>query len=344
MPRGGAHFSLEELSRVLNQYNIGKVKETHTLTTGNRRAPKKIIISEFGKYLLKRRARGKDDLYHVAFTHEIQTFLKKKSYAVSGVVKTLDNTTALSLNSHTYELFEFMPGDRFDGSIEGAAEAGRELAKLHEHFSNFVFRWEVLKRTYHDSSSVRGHLDTIVSEKSPHEPGMGWRITASKLVSYYDRASESVNDKGFCEWPDQIVHGDWHPGNMLFLDRKVSCVLDFDSAKIAPVVTDLANGALQFSILGGKPDPEDWPCCLDRERFRGFVLGYHEIQKLPGEMLESLPDLMIEIMIAEAVLPIATTGFFGHLSGIDFLKMILRKCRWIDDNRKFLKDDIFGKG
>jgi hypothetical protein len=65
---------------------------------------------------------------------------------------------------------------------------------------------------------------------------------------------------------------------------------------------------------------------------------------LPQEMLEALPDLMIEIMIAEAVLPIAATGSFGHLSGIDFLKMILRKCRWIDENRKSLQNDIFGKG
>ena len=341
MPRGGAHFTLEELSRVLNQYNIGRVIETHTLTTGNRRAPKKIIVSETGKFLLKRRARGKDDLYHVAFTHEVQTFLKTKGYAVAGILETLDNSTALNLEGHIYELFDFMPGDRFDGSAEAAAEAGRELAKLHDHFSSFVLRWKVLKRTYHDSASVRGNLDTIVSEKGPHEPGHGWKTTASKLAGYYDRSSEAVNKQGFGDWPDQIVHGDWHPGNMLFLNRKVTCVLDFDSAKIAPVVTDLANGALQFSILGGKPNPDQWPCSLDNERFRGFITGYLQIMRLPQEMLEALPDLMIEIMIAEAVLPIAATGSFGHLSGIDFLKMILRKCRWIDENRKSLQNDIF---
>ncbi len=49
-------------------------------------------------------------------------------------------------------------------------------------------------------------------------------------------------------------------------------------------------------------------------------------------------------MIAEAVMPIAATGSFGHLSGLDFLKMVLRKCRWIDDNRKTVDKDIIGKG
>ena len=58
-------------------------------------------------------------------------------------------------------------------------------------------------------------------------------------------------------------------------------------------------------------------------------------------MLDALPDLMIEIMIAEAVLPIAATGFFGHFSGIDFLTMIHHKCVWINNNHDLLKKVIF---
>ena len=49
---------------------------------------------------------------------------------------------------------------------------------------------------------------------------------------------------------------------------------------------------------------------------------------------------MIETMIAEAVLPIAATGFFAHLSGYDFLKMIQRKTEWLKKNRKKLTQAI----
>lgn len=52
--------------------------------------------------------------------------------------------------------------------------------------------------------------------------------------------------------------------------------------------------------------------------------------------LEALPDLMIETMIAEAVLPIAATGSFGHMSGLDFLQMILRKAYWLNEHRRIL--------
>ena len=344
MSRGGAHFTSKELEGVLGQYDIGKVRQTLTLATGNKRSPKKIVVTERGKFLLKRRAKGKDDIYHVGFAHSVQMFLKNRGYPVAGLVATLDNNTVLNMEGHTYELFCFTPGGRFDESSAAVRDAGRQLARMHDHFADFVCGWRPLKRTYHDSAAVRGHLDRIGSERPPHKPGRGWAKIARQLKSLYDASSETVNGLGFADRPDQIVHGDWHPGNMLFVDGKVSCVLDFDSAKIAPVVTDLANGSLQFSIVAGRPNPADWPAYLDGQKLSAFIDGYRQLHKLDADMFRAIPDLMIEIMIAEAVMPIAATGFFAHLSGLDFLKMILRKCRWIDDNRQSVDKDIIGKG
>jgi hypothetical protein len=50
---------------------------------------------------------------------------------------------------------------------------------------------------------------------------------------------------------------------------------------------------------------------------------------------------MIETIIAEAVLPVAATGFFGNLSGMDFLKMIHRKAEWMDKNREKLTQAMY---
>ena len=78
MPRGGAHFSTEELVRVLSHYDIGVIQNVKSLSAGNRRAPKLVIISEQGKFLLKRRPRGRDDLYRVAFAHAVQSHLAQQ--------------------------------------------------------------------------------------------------------------------------------------------------------------------------------------------------------------------------------------------------------------------------
>ena len=57
MPRGGAHFSSEELAQVLSHYDVGVIHEAKPLAAGSKRAPKMVIRSEQGKFLLKRRPR-----------------------------------------------------------------------------------------------------------------------------------------------------------------------------------------------------------------------------------------------------------------------------------------------
>jgi len=123
---------------------------------------------------------------------------------------------------------------------------------------------------------------------------------------------------------------------MLFASHKVAAVLDFDSARVAPTATDLANGMLQFSIVAGRPNPAEWPEYLDQRKLANFLAGYWEVITPDDGMINALPDLMIEAMVAEPVLPIAATGFFGYLSGGDFLKMIHCKCNWIDKNRSLI--------
>jgi hypothetical protein len=93
---------------------------------------------------------------------------------------------------------------------------------------------------------------------------------------------------------------------------------------------------LQFSIVGYHPNPADWPDYLDQAKLVQVLEGYREVIELDKHMLDSLLDLMVETMIAEAVLPVAATGFFGNLTGLDFLRMIYRKAKWIDTNRETL--------
>jgi len=340
MPRGGAHFSSEELAQVLSHYDVGIIHEAKPHTAGSRRVPKIVITSEQGKFLLKRRAKGKDDPYHVAFAHAIQTHLTEKAFPVAPLVATCDEkNTILHLNNRIYELFNFVTGSRYDGTAEATADTGRQLANFHRHLAEFAEQWKPLQGSFHDSSIVRRRLKTAGAEKG-RQPNKKLLKAAEVLMTLYNASSVRVSELGFDSWPEQIVHGDWHPGNMLFSKRKLVAVLDFDSVKISPPVTDLANGMLQFSIVGDRPNPADWPDYLDQAKALQFLNGYREVIKLKKNELKVLLDLMIETMIAEAILPVAATGFFGNLSGLDFLKMIQRKAEWIEKNRKKLSEAI----
>ena len=99
--------------------------------------PKMVLISERGKFLLKRRPKGKDDLCRVAFAHAVQGHLGEKGFPVTLLVATRDeNNTILQLNNHIYELFRFVTGSRYDGSAEATLDTGRQLAKFDKHLAD----------------------------------------------------------------------------------------------------------------------------------------------------------------------------------------------------------------
>lgn len=340
MPPVSAQFTAGELTNVMSRYDVGAIYQMTPLSGGNRRAPKMVIISAKGKFLLKRRPKTRDDLSRVGLAHAVQTHLTQHRFPVTKLVRDRKGErTLLRTGHHIYELFKFVTGARYDGSVEATVEAGRRLAKLHQHLADFSCEFEPSTGSFHDSASVRRYLKLAGGAKGA-QPDKKVKATAEILMTLYNSSSTRVNQLGFDSWPLQIVHGDWHPGNMLFSGHKLAAVLDFDSLRLAPTPTDLANGMLQFSIVAGRPKPADWPAYLDQAKLVRFFSGYHAVIRPTKNQLRSLLDLMIETMIAEAILPIAATGTFGSFGGVDFLKMIQRKAKWIDRNRKTLSQAI----
>ena len=160
----------------------------------------------------------------------------------------------------------------------------------------------------------------------------------------YNEAVMRVKELGLDDWPEQIVHSDWHPGNMLFRGPRIVAVIDYDSARMHQRIIDIANGALQFSILGGGDDPSQWPDYLDESRFKRFIRGYDAVPDcvLSRAELRAIPWLMIEALIAESVIPIANTGSFARMEGAGFLFMVERKVRWLQQHADDLVQMIEG--
>ncbi|MEP0842035.1 MAG: phosphotransferase, partial [Phycisphaerae bacterium] len=208
--------------------------------------------------------------------------------------------------------------------------------RFHVLLSGFRHEWQPPRRAYHDSSAVRANLNEVPASVGKDDSVAGREsellATISALFDMYENACERVNDGRFADWPSQVIHADWHPGNMLFQGGRVAAVMDYDSLRLLPPALDVANGALQFSIIGGAADPRSWPPELDEERLFSFLHGYDQEAALSPEQVRVLPWLMIEALIAEAVVPIAATGSFGRIEGFRFLQMISRKARWLQHN------------
>jgi Ser/Thr protein kinase RdoA (MazF antagonist) len=238
-----------------------------------------------------------------------------------------------------YELFEYIKGTSYDNSLEATGDAGKILALFHKLLKDYQPEYEPPQGSYHAARSMAASMKTIPDTLARFDPASDEsqqqriaRVMKFLYTSYND-AARRVNDIGLPNWPGQIVHCDWHPGNMLFRGSRVVAVIDYDAARIQQRIIDAANGALQFSILGGGDDPSQWPEYIDESRFKRFIRGYDSVPDavLSRAELRTIPWLMIEALIAESVIPIAATGSFARLEGVGFLLMVERKVRWLQE-------------
>jgi Ser/Thr protein kinase RdoA (MazF antagonist) len=329
-------FDAKELAIILSHYDLGPITSISEYRRGSRRSPKVRIESARGEFLLKRRAPGRDDPYRAAFAQDLQLHLADEGYPVPALIGTHDdNNSMLQYEDRLYELFAFVRGTRDDRSPLHAQLAGHALGRLHRLLRDHRSSYAGTEASYHGSHAViqaLRQIPTAVTAVETRTSRAALEASCEYLRKAYLDSNQRVNALGFRRWPRCVVHGDWHPGNLLFRGGAVVGVLDFDSARIEPRMTDVANAALQFSMPPGEGlDPAEWPEALDKGRIRAVLAGYDQGSDDPmtDDERRALFWLIVEALVQESVIPIAATGRFAHLAGSSFLQMVERKVRWL---------------
>ena len=343
-PRDRATFNSNELAVVLSHYDVGVIESITDFPRGSRRSPKVGIVAERGKFLLKRRSVIRAQPDRVRLIHQVQAHLASAGFPLAGLVLTRDGKqTLVQIREHVYELFEFVAGHAYEQTPEETQDAGRLLARFHQVTESLSFpsSGPVPRGDYHDAAAVRTGLCAIGSTLSSHDSFTGDEAELATLVQFllasYDRAAEDAGGQSPLTEPERIIHSDWHPGNLLFRKNKVLAVVDYDAVRYARRMIDIANAALQFSIIAGG-DPASWPEHMDEERYRAFLAGYESLLPLSGDDRRCIPPLMVEALIAECVPPITRTGSVGRWAGFRVLQMVRRKLNWLESNADRLTD------
>lgn len=340
--RERATFDAEELAVVLSYYDLGVIESLTEFPRGSGQSPKMGLVTAKGKFLLKRRAARRSKLERVRFAHCVQGHLEKVGFPVPRLQHTRDrDDTWVIIRGRVYELFEFIAGQPYRRSNDEAGEAGAQLARFHIAMEGFTVPalLPVPGGDYHDHPALRQGIDLMEDKLVSHDSLAGDFAALASLLTFlrdaYASAGQAAQKAGFSSLPQCIIHGDWHPGNLLFRHERVAAVIDFDSARRSRRVIDIANGALQFSMVGGG-DPAGWPDNLDTRRYQAFLTGCREVQAIGEGEFACLPDLMTEALIAECVPAIQETGSVGRWPGYRVLQMVRRKITWINAHRELL--------
>lgn len=332
-----ASISSAEVNDMLKHWDVGHVSEIAPMTGGSRASPKVKLTTERGTFVLKRRPIYKADAERIQFAHQVMMTVSSAGLPIALPQVARDGTTFQVQPNGIYELLLFLNGERWKRTPQQAFEAGRALATLHRGALDMLWKGNVKASCFHGNLIVVEALRRVpaaitavyadIEQQPLHD-------VCQQLSHIYQQASEQVDVFGYEQISSQVVHGDWHPGNILFEGDRVSGVLDFDSTRLEPAIVDIANGLLQYSIRAGPSRAiAKWPHQLGQSLFSGFTKGFQSVDS--GKIVEFVnivPGLMIESCIAEAAIPIARLGMFATIPGDKMLGMILRRVLWIQSN------------
>lgn len=292
-----ASFSTSEIVRVLEVFGIGGLKSLADLPAGSRKAAKLVATCVHGSYLLKRRELEGSGIERIRYASEVHRHAMQQGVPCAHLMTTADDEPFLIEGPYIYEVQGFVQGHRFNHRHDQATSVGAALARLHDALATFSGGGAPPSSNYCRNAAVPAALRKIESKAT----GPAERAVCAALLARYERAASHP-------WPELagVTHSDYHPGNVLLDGTQVVAIIDFDSARVAPIVSDLANAALQFglpSVVGS--DPSRWEPRFNEHCLRAIVRGYRSVRKPPKGTSASIAPLMIQAAIAEVVAPLS---------------------------------------
>lgn len=326
MPRERQQLNQREIDQVLGHYMLGAVHSITELAAGSVYSPKVVIESDRGKLLLKRRARGLDLPPIVAFSHEVLLGCLRAGFCVPPLLATSPgNNSMVQFEDHVYELFVYIEGVIFDRSPSmighHAAQAGALLSEVHRTLDTIETSFEPpIEPTPIDLS----RLSTLETRGSGCTPEMRDRF--GRILRYGDELARA-NAEG-----PALVHGDWHPGNMIYRGTEIVSACDFDNTRIGSRAREVAQAMVHFSLKAPLPgqraqdcEPEPDPVALS-----SFWAGYQS-GGVPACTARVCAGLMPAVMIDEALAAFPSRTPDGASDQI--LTAVSRKASWMDEHQ-----------
>ncbi|MGJ8636618.1 MAG: phosphotransferase [Phycisphaerales bacterium] len=305
-------FAREEIMRVLEHYPIGTVQSVREMIAGSSEAPKAVIESERGKLMLKRRARGLEHASLVGFAHEVIIGCLGLGVCVPPLIGTAkDNNSMCQIGDRTYELFVFIEGTMFDQSLAHARQAGMLLGELHKAMDSVTTSFEA----------------TVESSVLNPERASAHQLTdethrAVKRILEYGLDSHRANAR-----PAAIVHGDWHPGNMIFEGPEVVAICDFDNCRLGSRDRELAQAMVYLSMQrpttgSDQNAPNDKPS-MDHlfEVWDGYC-AMSPVRASPRLIAGLLPAVLLDEALASA----------PSQRGSALINVAVAKAMWFDEH------------
>lgn len=260
------------------------------------------VSANQGEYFLKRVGEWISDERLIAIADFIR-WTEARSYVLSPSLKTsASGSTYVQVRGDRFQLFDFLPQKkrqiwmRAQLSEDECALAGDLLGRMHLASAEYLSENEARKVAHSNAKDwiecCEALFERIKSEgASAHPVLLNVAKNEAYLKAKFVSAIQLMSSQGKSAVP-LLVHGDFHPGNVLFLENKIDSssarLVDFDYLRLDHPFSDLGYAFLMFAqvLSFGKSQPAtDAP--VDWRFGKAFLRGYFRaLHTDPAENLE----------------------------------------------------------
>jgi Ser/Thr protein kinase RdoA (MazF antagonist) len=306
-PRDGA-VRREEVLEALRRFGIAEAR-VRVVPRGSKRAPKFLVEHRGERLLLKRRRPNGGAASDVGA--EIQAALAERGFRVPAIRRDLEGRSVAVVGGSAWELVEFVEGARYPRTVGAGSSAGAMLATLHRVLETMRTPG-TRSASFHDSPLVRRTLEGVAEDAAASLHADRLR-RVRRFADRYEQAAARVRPI-WPEIPRSLLHGDFHPGNLLFEGDSVVAVLDWEAVREDASLAEFASAAFHFSLPSGllaenAPPPEG----LRLDLLAAFAAGFGGV---PAGLGPATVELTMEAAIAEAGFLLAGVSDGGRFERI----------------------------
>lgn len=258
------------------------------------------------------------DLKRLVFIRDVLSHVAQAGLRVPILMPSRSGEIAVVLQKRTYVLLEFIEADAYPSDPESQSmlfcQAGQGIARLHQALAS-----------YHDEDLGRKtwREDLVIQATNAIAYlGDGLPAQQAAIVRRIGAKRGSDIESSLCGLPEQLIHRDCHPGNILIRGMRVIGFIDCDHLCIGPSHFDLAYYAVHHlkGSTGDGAAAQRWLKDLPQ------LLGGYRVHRawLPAEA-KALPHAML-------VYHLMMSRWFVERRQLEAIARELDALSWIDQH------------
>ena len=257
-------ITLTQLEQFLKHYSLGEVIHFEGIQEGVENTNYRVTTTTGTVILTIFESLNKADLSHIL---QLLQYLKEHSLCCPSPFLDKSANTLLALNTKQAAIFNWIPGEIVvNPSVKHCYEVGLQLGKLHQLTQDYHFPVD----SHYDWVDWTLRFNLVKDQLSLIDQ----KLIHDELVFQKNNAVVGL--------PVGVIHGDLFKDNVLFLDDKVSGLLDFYSAGTGVLLMDIAIAVNDWCLNESSEG-------LDDTKLRALLSAYETLRPLSLIELNYLP-------------------------------------------------------